>query len=263
MIPPLLLEKAKAKGTDKEFQEYVRQFPCVFTDYYTKKVNGVGKSIYAHYNPVNRVSGMGLKAEYSGVPCLEEVHSVLLHGKGETPNLKEFLEKETIKYLTWFVNNKRPVDYETFKARKSRTYEIDCPELLDAIVIGLNRFWVDGKKRLMRIKVERATKKRTTQQNAAQWYLYQQMEKKCLDDPRIMGKMAVDYASVLVKRIFAQKDATAAIHEMMKTICLDGKSTTSLDIEDWGEEYAHDIIHYNREKLGNNDIVMPVNNEGY
>ena len=263
MIPPLLLEKAKAKGNQEAFEAYVRQFPCAFTGIYHAVVDGEGRSIFAHYNPVNRGGGTGVKVDYSGLPTLEEIHSVFLHKRGENPNVREFLETETIKYLTWFVNDRKPLDFETYKAKRGRTYETDNKDLGYAIFMGRCRAWQGDKKQLVRIHVEMARKKRTVKQNKSHWFIYQQMEKAIEKDPIILGAIAGDFAEMLVKRVLASKDVTDQLHTMLKEILLEGKSTTTLDIETWGSEYAHELIHYNRERLGVEDIEMPVNNEGY
>lgn len=72
--------------------------------------------------------------------------------------------------------------------------------------------------------------------------------------------MAFEYANTLAKKAI-KHDTQTAIHEMMKVICNESKSTTTLKTDTWGEEYAHEIIHFARERLGI-ELTMPVNDKG-
>jgi len=44
-------------------------------------------------------------------------------------------------------------------------------------------------------------------------------------------------------------------------LILDGKSTTELETDTWGDLYAQDILHYAKETHGI-DLVMPVKPDG-
>jgi len=259
MIPPALLEKAIAKGSDTDFQEYVKGFPCVFNDMYDRVHNGVPRSVYSHINRVSRGSGMGRKTPYSGIPTLHEVE-LYLHKHGECKNLREHLDRESINMLVNWVNGKKPQEYELFKKRKGRTYEPDCPEMYDIISFGAKRRWKDGNKRLLRVQFSNANKQRTIKQNKSQWFLYQQIQDHANKKPSILGNLSLEYANHLVVNQL-NKDMILAIHEMLKTICNKGYSTTLLTTDTWGEEYAHEIIHLAREKLGI-ELTMPVRQDG-
>ena len=259
MIPEQLLQIAQAKGTDEEYQDYVRQFPCVFTQLFDRVHNGVGRSVYAHVNRVDRGSGMALKTLYSGVPTINEVHTVLMHGKGETPNLREFLDEASNQMLANWINGKKPIEYEIYKKDTKRTYEINFPEMLDAVVLGIKRRWVDGKARLARIVVSNA-KKRTLKQNNAQWLLYQQIDEFIEKDPMILSRMLFDYSMKMAKMTASQARINA-IHEILKVLILEGRSTTELETDTWGDLYAQDILHYAKETHGI-DLVMPVKPDG-
>ena len=70
-----------ALGTDDDYQDWVRQRPCVVCGDYDW-VDGVGRCEYAHVRRADN-AGTGIKPAYSGVPLCHKDHA-LQHQHGES-----------------------------------------------------------------------------------------------------------------------------------------------------------------------------------
>lgn len=71
-----LLARARAKGTDEEFREWVKHQPSCISRAFSEWDHelGVGYCIPAHIRHVSRGSGTATKPEYSCVPVTNAEH---------------------------------------------------------------------------------------------------------------------------------------------------------------------------------------------
>lgn len=102
MIPTDLLEKARRKGSDKQYREWVRRQPSCLSGQFSEWVNGQGRCVAAHVRRAGE-SGTGHKGDYACVPLTDAEHR-LQHQHGETALMpKEWWDSMRIKYLTMWV----------------------------------------------------------------------------------------------------------------------------------------------------------------
>lgn len=98
-----LLTRARAKGTDKEFREWVRRQPsCVSGRFSEYLENGEGRCIAAHVRRAGE-SGIAHKGEYACVPLTHAEH-LLQHQKGESAlGGKDFFDQQRVRYLMLWI----------------------------------------------------------------------------------------------------------------------------------------------------------------
>ncbi|MHC5536680.1 hypothetical protein ACYOEI_00215 [Singulisphaera rosea] len=108
-----LLAKARKKGTDKKFLDWIRCQPSCLSGRFSEWVDGEGRSIPAHVRRAKE-AGTAFKPEYSAVPLHFDEHneqswygeSACLNkfkpkGSGFWTNLdaKEWFDRKRIEYL--------------------------------------------------------------------------------------------------------------------------------------------------------------------
>lgn len=81
-----LLIQARAKGTDKQYREYIQHQPSCISGEFSEWVNGEGRCIAAHVRRAGE-SGVGCKAEYACVPLTQAEHD-LQHQCGERASIE-------------------------------------------------------------------------------------------------------------------------------------------------------------------------------
>src|ERR1700722_7008044 len=86
-----LLIEAQAKGSDKQFREWIQRQPSCVSGRFNEYVNGEGRCVAAHVRRAGE-SGTGYKGEYSCVPMTQAEH-LQQHQKGESAfGGKEFFD---------------------------------------------------------------------------------------------------------------------------------------------------------------------------
>jgi len=152
MINPNLLEKAREKGTDTEFQAYVRLFPSILTKDYKEYVDGEGRSVFAHVRTVSAGAGIAIKPEYSGVPLTQTQHlKQHLHGY-EHYSPMGWWEEEAGKMLCRWVNGVQP-PVEPDK-RTKEVFEIEHPNHIEAIKEMLVEYFNNPKAKPIKLTEE-------------------------------------------------------------------------------------------------------------
>ena len=97
-MTPELLERARARGTDKQYRYWISHQPSCISGQFSEWVDGVGRCEAAHVRRAGR-SGTGFKAEYSCVPLTRREHAAQ-HQHGETALAsKEWWDRMVVKYL--------------------------------------------------------------------------------------------------------------------------------------------------------------------
>jgi len=100
-----LLERAQAKGTDKEFLDFIRRQPSAYSGRFSEYLeDGTGRCVAAHVRRASN-SGTACKPEYSAIPLTFAEH-FLTHQKGETVLMrKEWFETQALKYLQRWIDS--------------------------------------------------------------------------------------------------------------------------------------------------------------
>ena len=102
-----------ALGTDDEYQDWVRQKPCVVCGDYDW-VDGVGRCEYAHVRRADN-AGTGIKPAYSGVPMCHQDHA-LQHQHGESAAHNRYME------IMGKVGPRSPADGKFWFSRMANKY---------------------------------------------------------------------------------------------------------------------------------------------
>lgn len=98
MIDPGLLDRARAKGTDKQYRRWISHQTSCVSGRFSEWVDGVGRCEAAHVRRAGR-SGTGFKAEYSCVPLTRTEHAAQ-HQHGESAlATKDWWDAQVVKYL--------------------------------------------------------------------------------------------------------------------------------------------------------------------
>lgn len=139
MIPPLLLEKSQAKGSDEEYQAYVRTFPSVLSLRFSEFPYGEGRCEYSHEREVAAGSGIGIKPPYSGVPLTSLEHK-MVHQHGESYfNPKEWWIEQRNTMLQNWVNNVKPISIEDYDEQKEIFITLGSPQHIRAFELTASR----------------------------------------------------------------------------------------------------------------------------
>lgn len=235
MINPQLLKKAKSKGTDAEYQAWVRLWPSCLTKAYSEVVDGIGKCEFAHVRRAAE-AGTGYKPEYSGIPLTHAEHSIT-HQKGESVFCPpEWYEKQAAEYLTMWINGVRPPETNEQKKHFKQEYLIEHPGQMLALKMLLQKHFSRKDAPAIKCTLQRAVRRRSNKQNAAQWG--------CLYDAALeyYERNPTDLAIDCLKAIKfgTNKDF---MHWMFKQLFNNGQSTAKLSTIESGE-YAEKMRHY-------------------
>lgn len=159
-----LLQKAMEKGTDKEYQAYIRQWPSCVSGAYNEVVNGEGRSIYAHARLVAHGAGTGIKPPYSGTPVTNDEH---LNEYAICP--VEWWGKKANEYLANWINGVKPPAMEEQKAHWKKEYLIEHPGQIYALELLLKKHFSREGAPNVKCTLQRAVNRRSGKQNNAQW----------------------------------------------------------------------------------------------
>jgi hypothetical protein len=104
MIESELLARARAKGTDKAFREWVQRQPSCLSGRFSEWVDGEGRCLAAHVRRAGE-SGTAFKALYACVPLTRQEHD-LQHQQGESALAsKEWFDEQRFRYLMLWLNS--------------------------------------------------------------------------------------------------------------------------------------------------------------
>ena len=253
MTSPNLLERARAKGTDKEFQSYVRQWPSVLTKDYKEYLNGDGRSVFAHVRSVGAGSGMAHKPEYSGVPLTQAQHAQQHQIGYEHYNPVEWWQGQVVDMLCKWVNGVSPPEEPEKRTRE--VFDIEHPNHINAIQEMLAEYFKNPRATPIRLTVEKDTRRRSTRQNKGMWgVLYSNIVEYYSEHPTAWGMDQV-------RSIMDYKPEGAEVHAMFKRLHNDNQSTASLKVSPCSEYYEK-IARHMMEKH-NHELQMPVSPHDY
>lgn len=214
MIPEALLQKAKAKGTDEEYLEWLRTMPSATLGEYGEYVNGEGRNEAAHVRRVADGAGIAEKPPYSAIPLTAEEHN-LQHQKGESVIApKEWWEKQACIYLASWINGIKP---PTEINQHKKVLIIKHAGIFTCLWLKAKKYFTSGGKAI-KVTIEEVDT-RSNKQNRAQFGVkYQHIAEFYESNPQAFAKDAVKY-------VFELKITPELVHKMMKVLCNDGDST--------------------------------------
>ena len=252
MIPEKLLERAMQKGSDSNYQSWVRKWPSVLTKSYSEFLHGEGRCEYSHVRRVSHGSGMAHKPEYSGLPLTHDEHS-LTHNEGESAFYPaEWWEQQAITYLTMWINGVQPPPTKEASPDFSESFYVTSAGHVTAFRLLLEKHFKNPKAKPITITIETTKKKRTTQQNKAQWgCIYRQLVDFYTANPLI-------FARDMVRSMRFGLDVDS-IHEMCKRLFNNGESTRTNTVAHSG--YFKKIQHYFLHKY-QHEINPPIKEDG-
>lgn len=252
MIPEQLLEKARAKGSDKDFAAYVRQWPSILTNDFGEWFNGEGRSVFAHVERVSHGSGTAIKAEYSGVPLTQEQHANT-HQYGESHYApSHWWVGQSITMLSKWINGVMPPQLP--EKRTKASYIIESSNHLNAFKEMLAPYFRNEKAKPVEITIQTG-KKRSGKQNRGMWgAVYNGLVEFYSDNPEALAKDVVEY-------VLLHKPSSDFVHEIMKGLCNDNQSTAALKKQEHCN-YFDKIAERFIEKHGH-EVQLPVNDNGY
>ena len=100
-----LLTRAVAKGTDKQFREWIQRQPSCISGRFSEYLETAeGRCVAAHIRRAGK-SGTGYKGEYACVPMTQPEH-LLQHHQGESAfGGKDFFDEQRIRYLQLWIDS--------------------------------------------------------------------------------------------------------------------------------------------------------------
>jgi len=231
-----LMQRARERGAEEEYLNWLRRWPSVFTETYSEYKDGEGLNPACHVRRVSMGAGMGEKPPYFAVPMHQEEHS-MQHQKGEGIYCPpQWWECEAIRYLCLWINGVQPPELEEQKARWRKTFIIEHPGQLVAHWQMLKRYFKNPKAPKVKMTLERAVQRRSNQQNKAQWgVIYAQAIAFYKQRP---DRFVSDVLKVIL--VCLNNDF---VHRMFKAMFLNGKSTASLSKLE-SNKYMDDIREY-------------------
>lgn len=101
-----LLARARVKGTDKQFREWVQRQPSCLSGAFSEWLeDGTGRCVAAHVRRASN-SGVACKPEYSCLPLTQEEH-LKQHQHGESALMpKERWDELRIEYLLRWIESR-------------------------------------------------------------------------------------------------------------------------------------------------------------
>lgn len=160
---PLLLEKAKQKGTDAQYLAWVRTMPSAITGTYSEWVHGKGRCEAAH---VRRASdaGVAFKPPYSAIPLTHDEH-MFQHEKGESIFYPpEWYDKQASRHLAMWINGVHPSEMEESDVWK-KEYTVTAPGFLVALWLLFKKHFRNPNARNIKLTIQPAGDKRSNKQN--------------------------------------------------------------------------------------------------
>lgn len=220
-----LFEEARKKGTDAEYQTWVRRWPSCLSGAYTEYVNGEGMNVYAHVRRVSSGAGMAEKPPYSGIPLTDAEHQ-MQHQRGEGVFAPpEWYDAQARNYLYMWIHGAKPPSSDDFKAHWKKDYIIEYPGQILALWLLLKKHFSKENAKPVKCTLQRHVKRRSHAQLKYRWGpVYDQVLEYYEGH---MDKLIYDTLEAI--NFGVTKDF---INEMFKLRFTQGKSTSESTIDD-------------------------------
>lgn len=226
MIDEKLLEKARLKGSEREYLDWLRLWPSCLTDTYSHWDNGIGYCEPSHVDMVELGKGIAHKAEYMATPLTHDEHAELHRSGMNKLATKEFFKEQAIDYLCRWINGVKPPEPEEQKNNWKKEYVIESASRLTGIYLLLKKFFSLRPNQAVKITIQRHVKRRSKQQNKAQWkVIYGHVQEFYEKNPEAFLRDALAWLQLALQRSQLNKDL---VHELCKGLHNNGKSTASL-----------------------------------
>jgi len=100
-----LLDRARAKGSDKEFLDFIRRQPSAYSGRFSEYLeDGTGRCVAAHVRRASN-SGTGMKPKYSAIPLCDDEHR-LTHQRGEQALMPTgWFDEQAKRYLLLWIES--------------------------------------------------------------------------------------------------------------------------------------------------------------
>jgi len=240
MINPKLLEKARLKGTDNEYLDWLRKNPSALLGVYSEVVDGEGYCEAAHVRRASD-SGTAYKPEYSAIPLTHEQHAIQ-HQKGESVFCPpEWYVQKATEYLVKWINGVKPPRIKEAKANWKEEFIIEYPGQIVALWLLVKKHFSNKDAKHIKLTIQPSDNKRTYLQNRRQWGVYRQAVDYYTKNPIALAN------DIILSLRFGRLDESS-VHEMFKRMFLAGESTKELDTIG-SNKYVDTIIEhfYNRD----------------
>jgi hypothetical protein len=250
MIPEALLQKAREKGPDKDFQAYARLWPSILTNTFEEWFNGEGRSVFAHVRRVSAGAGEAYKPEYFGVPLTQRQHANT-HQYGESYYYPaKWWVEQAIRMLTNWINNVPPPKGAD---GSKQVYTIHSAGHMRALAEMVEIHFQNPSNKQIKITIE-TQKRRTNRQNAGMWAAI------IADLVAFYSENRKAFAKDVARSCLMYEPDSIVVHEMMKALCNNRKSTATLPVDEHSK-YFDRIAMYMMEHH-KHEVRMPVNQHG-
>lgn len=221
-----LIEKARARGAEMDYIQWLHKWPSCLSGTYSEWHEGQGFSEACHVRHVFAGAGTGIKPEYWAVPLTGDEHR-LTHSKGDSVFYPpEWWDQQAAKYLCMWINGVKPPEPEEEKQHWKREYVIESAGHMLALWLMVKKFFALKSNGAVKVTIQRAVKRRSNKQNAAQWgVIYGHIQEFYEKHPTAFLRDALAYLQLLLDRGQLNKDL---VHEICKGLHNHGLSTAKL-----------------------------------
>jgi hypothetical protein len=251
-----LLEKAKAKGSELDYIDWLHKWPSCLSGTYSEWHNGQGFCEAAHVRHVSRGAGTGTKPEYWAVPLTGDEHK-LAHQKGDAIFYPpEWWDEQAAHYLCIWTNGVKPPKSGEEKRHWKKEYTIHSAGHVLAIWLMLKKFFTAKPDGAVKITIQRAVKRRSTKQNGAQWgVIYGHVLEFYQSNPHAFLRDGLAWLQLAMDRKQISSDF---IHELCKGLHNEGMSTARLSSMESSEYFKEIRAHlYDRYGYEFPEIISP------
>jgi len=243
-----LIEKAKQKGDELDYIQWLHRWPSCLSGAYSEWNNGQGFCEAAHVRHVSLGSGTGTKPEYCAVPLTRAEHQ-LTHQKGDSifaPS--EWWEQQAAIYLCRWLNDVEPPECAEQEEFEDRTYKTTNAGIFAALWLRAKDFFAVHKDKTITVTIKFA-KRRTTKQNNTLWgeAIHGHQVREYNKNPDIFRANALTAINQIIRREGIKPEL---VHWVNKNLHNDGKSTTTLDANSGFPKYIDRIRDWDRDNFG-------------
>ena len=221
-----LIEKARQKGSEEAYADWLRQWPSWLTNTFDQWFHGDGKSIYCHVLDVAEGSGKGYKPPFVAVPMTNLQHqNQHQHGYSYYAD-KEVYMQVVGHYLQMYVDGVQPPEQEFIKQREVFEFEIFCAGQIKALYEISEAYFKANKGVMLNFQVEPVVGKRSQAQNKALWkVIYGSAVDGLNSNPASAEKFLNDYVELKLNHGNIDKDM---VHDFSKLKYNMGRSSTRM-----------------------------------